>query len=74
MDGNLNVSCSDRGTILPAAVTPQDLEKITDLTVSHYNQHGEDFWEGTRHHNVNQNTATMVETSFSGPPTDESSY
>jgi len=38
-------------------LTPQDLEKITDLTVNHYNQRAEDFWEGTRDHNVNRRCA-----------------
>jgi hypothetical protein len=32
----------------------EDLAKITDFTLSHYNEHAEDFWEGTRDHNVNQ--------------------
>jgi SAM-dependent methyltransferase len=34
---------------------PQDLEKIAHLTLEHYNQHAEEFWEGTRDHNVSQN-------------------
>ena len=25
----------------------QDLEKIADLTLEHYNRRAEDFWEGT---------------------------
>jgi hypothetical protein len=29
-------------------LNPQDLEKITDLTLSHYNARAKDFWEGTR--------------------------
>ena len=39
----------------------QDLEKITDLTLEHYNQHAEDFWEGTRDHNVSQNIAALLQ-------------
>ncbi len=27
---------------------PQDLKKITNLTLEDYNQRAEDFWEGTR--------------------------
>ena len=34
---------------------PQDLKEITDLTLSHYNERAEEFWEGTRDHNVGQN-------------------
>jgi len=49
-------------------LTPQDLEKITDLTVSHYNQRAEDFWEGTRDHNVNQNIAALLQSIEGEPP------
>ena len=41
-------------------LNPQDLEKITNLTLEHYNQRAEDFWEGTRDHNVSQNIAAML--------------
>ncbi len=39
----------------------QDLEKITDLTLDYYNRHAEDFWEGTRNHDVSQNIASMLQ-------------
>jgi hypothetical protein len=42
-------------------LNPQDLEKITDLTLDHYNERAEDFWEGTRDHNVNQNIAALLQ-------------
>jgi hypothetical protein len=35
-------------------LNPQDLEKIADLTLEHYNRRAEDFWEGTRDHDVSQ--------------------
>ena len=38
---------------------PQDLEKISDLTLRHYNEYAEYFWEGTRDHNVSQNIAAL---------------
>lgn len=41
-------------------LNPQDLEKITNLTLEHYNQRAEDFWKGTRDHNVSQNIAAML--------------
>jgi hypothetical protein len=41
-------------------LNPQDLEKITDLTLSYYNEHAEDFWEDTRDHNVNENIAALT--------------
>ena len=39
----------------------QDLEKIADLTLDYYNQHAQDFWEGTRDHDVSQNIAAMLQ-------------
>jgi len=39
----------------------QDLEKITDLTLEYYNRHAEDFWEGTRNHDVSQNIAALLQ-------------
>lgn len=41
-------------------LNPQDLEKIINLTLEHYNQRAEDFLEGTRDHNVTQNIAAML--------------
>jgi hypothetical protein len=43
-------------------LNPQDLEKIADLTLEHYNQHAEDFWEGTRDHDVSQNIEALLQT------------
>ena len=40
---------------------PQDLEKTTNLTLEDYNQRAEDFWEGTRDHNVSQNITAMLQ-------------
>ena len=40
---------------------PQDVEKIAVLTLEHYNQRVEDFWEGTRDHNVSQNIAALLQ-------------
>ena len=42
-------------------LNPQDLKKIVDLTLEHYNQPAEDFWEGTRDHNVSQNIAALLQ-------------
>src|ERR1700689_198520 len=49
-------------------LTPQDLEKVTHLTLSHYNERAEDFWEGTRDHNVNQNVAALLQSIEGEPP------
>ena len=41
-------------------LNPRDLEIITTLTLEHYNQRAEGFWNGTRDHNVSQNIAAML--------------
>ena len=42
-------------------LNPQDLEKITHLTLEHYDQRAEDFREGTRDHDVTQNIAALLD-------------
>jgi hypothetical protein len=42
-------------------LNPQDLEKIADLTLKHYNQSAEDFREGTRDHDVSQNIEALLQ-------------
>ena len=37
-------------------LNPQDLETIASLTLGHYNQNAEEFWQGARDHDVKQNT------------------
>ena len=39
----------------------EDLKSIADRTLLHYNERAEDFWEGTRDHDVSQNVASMLE-------------
>lgn len=47
---------------------PQDLEKIATLTLEHYNQHAEDFRDGTRDHDVSQNIAALLRHIEGEPP------
>ncbi len=49
-------------------LSPQDLEKIANLTLEHYNQRAEDFWEGTRDYNVSQNIAALLQYIEAEPP------
>jgi hypothetical protein len=49
-------------------LNPEELAKITDFTLSHYNEHAEDFWEGTRGHNVNQNITALLQGIEGEPP------
>ena len=39
---------------------PQDLERISALTLAHYNQRAADFFEGTRDHDVSQNIEALL--------------
>ena len=41
-------------------LTPRELEKISAITLQHYNAHAEDFREGTRDHDVMQNIAALL--------------
>src|SRR5476651_1392925 len=49
-------------------LNPQDLEKISNLTLEYYNQHAEQFWEGTRVHDVSQNIAALLQYIEGDPP------
>jgi SAM-dependent methyltransferase len=46
----------------------QDLEKIAALTLEHYNGRAEDFWAGTRDHDVSQNIAALLSFIEATPP------
>jgi SAM-dependent methyltransferase len=48
--------------------TPRDLEIISSLTLEDYNLRAEQFWEGTRDHDVSQNIAAMLQYIESDPP------
>ena len=41
-------------------LNPQELERITTLTLEEYDERAEAFWEGTRHHDVSQNIAALL--------------
>src|SRR5471030_3254935 len=49
-------------------LTPQDLEKIAAQTLYHYEQRAEDFWQGTRDHDVAQNIAALMQAIETKPP------
>jgi SAM-dependent methyltransferase len=40
--------------------SPHDLEKIASVTLEYYDQHAEDFWEGTKDHDVSQNVEALL--------------
>jgi len=45
----------------------QDFERISELTLEHYNKRASDFWEGTRGHDVSQNICALLRY-IEGPP------
>src|SRR3989441_7342395 len=47
---------------------PQHLKKIARLTLEHYNQRAEEFWKGTRDHDVSQNIAALLQYIDCKPP------
>src|ERR1700686_3150865 len=49
-------------------LNPQDLEKIASLTLNHYDQRAEEFWQGTRDHDVNQNITALLQCIEGKPP------
>src|SRR3981189_648498 len=59
---------TNRQDMNPHDLNPQDLEKIAGLTLDHYNRRAEEFWEGTRDHDVSQNIAALLRFIESEPP------
>ncbi len=49
-------------------LNPHDLKEVSDLTLEHYNQGAEDFWQGTRDHDVSQNIRALVQYIKGTPP------
>jgi SAM-dependent methyltransferase len=49
-------------------MNPQDLEAIAGRTLEHYDQHAEDFWQGTRDHDVSQNIEALLQHIEGKPP------
>jgi len=47
---------------------PDDKKRIVDLTLAHYDKRAEDFWEGTRDHDVSQNVAALLASIEGTPP------
>lgn len=49
-------------------LNPQDLANVTRLTLENYNQRAQDFWQGTRGHDVSQNIAMLLQHIENKPP------
>ena len=49
-------------------LNPQELNQIASRTLDQYNDGAEDFWEGTRGHDVSQNIAALLQYIEGDPP------
>ncbi|MEQ1518197.1 MAG: class I SAM-dependent methyltransferase [Usitatibacteraceae bacterium] len=49
-------------------IQPEELGKITDGTLAHYDQRADDFWAGTRDHDVSQNIDALLRHIEGAPP------
>ena len=45
-----------------------ELEAVASLTLQHYDKRADDFWEGTRGHDVSQNIAALLQSIEGTPP------
>ena len=48
--------------------TVEELDRISALTLAHYDERAEDFWQGTRDHDVSQNIAALLRHIEGTPP------
>ncbi len=49
-------------------LTPEELQRIAARTLAHYDQRAQDFWQGTRDHDVSQNIAALLQYIEKAPP------
>ena len=49
-------------------MSSQELEEIARVTLAHYDQRAEEFWRGTRDHDVSQNIAALLQAIEAGFP------
>jgi SAM-dependent methyltransferase len=51
-------------------LSPEDLQHIAARTLAHYEQHAQNYWAGTRDHDVSQNIAALLQHIDAPPPFD----
>jgi len=49
-------------------LTREELDRLSASTLAHYNTRAEEYWQGTRDHDVSQNIATLLRHIESAPP------
>ena len=45
---------------MPITLPPDELRRVSAETLDHYGRAADEFWEGTRHHDVSQNRAALL--------------
>ncbi len=50
------------------SLNQHDLDALADRTLTHYDQRAEDFWHGTRDHDVRQNIDALLQAISATPP------
>jgi len=50
------------------SLTVEELDRIAALTLAHYNERAEEFWQGTHDHDVSQNIAALLRHIEAAPP------
>jgi SAM-dependent methyltransferase len=53
--------------MIAMSISPHDLQAIVSRTLEHYDQRADEFWEGTREHDVSQNMTALLQ-HLDGPP------
>ncbi|MES2717187.1 MAG: class I SAM-dependent methyltransferase [Pseudomonadota bacterium] len=51
-------------------LSPDDLQHIAERTLAHYEQHAQNYWAGTRDHDVSQNIEALLQHIHAPPPFD----
>ena len=49
-------------------LTPEDLRRTAARTLAHYDRHAQDYWAGTRDHDVSQNIDALLQHIQASPP------
>jgi SAM-dependent methyltransferase len=52
----------------PVPLTREELDHIAALTLAHYNERAQEYWQGTRDHDVSQNIAALLRHIEGTPP------
>jgi SAM-dependent methyltransferase len=52
----------------PDILDARPLQRLSETTIGHYDRSAEDFWAGTRHHDVSQNYRALLDSIEGDPP------